>query len=85
MALTTAIAAASPAVAQTQDTRRRTSDIIIVATTRETYAAPDSAAATRTETPLIEVPQSVQVPVILAYTGWSYWVFRGKVGAAGYH
>ena len=26
------------------------------------------------------------LPVILAYTGWSYWVFRGKVRAdAGYH
>lgn len=24
------------------------------------------------------------VPVILAYTGWAYWVFRGKVGE-GYH
>jgi len=23
--------------------------------------------------------------MILAYTGWSYWVFRGKVGAHGYH
>ena len=25
------------------------------------------------------------MPVILAYTGWSYWVFRGKVGGEGYH
>jgi cytochrome d ubiquinol oxidase subunit II len=26
------------------------------------------------------------VPVILIYTGWSYWVFRGKVtGSEGYH
>jgi cytochrome d ubiquinol oxidase subunit II len=26
------------------------------------------------------------VPVILIYTGWSYWVFRGKVtGNEGYH
>ena len=26
------------------------------------------------------------IPVILTYTGWSYWVFRGKVRAdAGYH
>jgi len=25
------------------------------------------------------------LPLILAYTGWSYWVFRGKVGAEGYH
>jgi len=28
----------------------------------------------------------VLLPVILLYTGWSYWVFRGKVRAdAGYH
>jgi cytochrome d ubiquinol oxidase subunit II len=25
------------------------------------------------------------VPIILAYTAWSYWVFRGKVGTHGYH
>ena len=26
------------------------------------------------------------LPVILVYTGWSYWVFRGKVRAdTGYH
>ena len=25
------------------------------------------------------------VPLILAYTAWAYWVFRGKVGAHGYH
>ena len=27
----------------------------------------------------------VLVPLILAYTAWSYWVFRGKVGEEGYH
>jgi cytochrome d ubiquinol oxidase subunit II len=27
----------------------------------------------------------VLVPIILAYTAWSYWVFRGKVGEHGYH
>jgi cytochrome d ubiquinol oxidase subunit II len=27
----------------------------------------------------------ITVPVIVAYTGWAYWVFRGKVDAAGYH
>jgi cytochrome d ubiquinol oxidase subunit II len=27
----------------------------------------------------------VLIPVILAYTAWSYWVFRGKVGEEGYH
>ncbi len=25
------------------------------------------------------------IPVILAYTAWAYWVFRGKVGTHGYH
>jgi cytochrome d ubiquinol oxidase subunit II len=26
------------------------------------------------------------LPIILMYTGWSYWVFRGKVrGDLGYH
>ena len=27
----------------------------------------------------------VLVPVILAYTAWAYWVFRGKVAEEGYH
>jgi cytochrome d ubiquinol oxidase subunit II len=27
----------------------------------------------------------IMVPIILAYTAWSYWVFRGKVGDHGYH
>ncbi len=27
----------------------------------------------------------IMVPVILAYTGYAYWVFRGKVGPEGYH
>lgn len=27
----------------------------------------------------------VIIPLILAYTGWAYWVFRGKVGTHGYH
>lgn len=25
------------------------------------------------------------IPIILAYTAWAYWVFRGKVGTHGYH
>ncbi|MBN8411085.1 cytochrome d ubiquinol oxidase subunit II [Halomonas denitrificans] len=25
------------------------------------------------------------IPVVLGYTAWSYWVFRGKVRGAGYH
>jgi len=31
------------------------------------------------------VGAALLVPVILAYTAWSYWVFRGKVGEHGYH
>ncbi len=31
------------------------------------------------------VGAGVLVPVILAYTIWAYWVFRGKVGSEGYH
>jgi cytochrome d ubiquinol oxidase subunit II len=31
------------------------------------------------------VGATVLIPVILAYTAWSYWVFRGKVGEDGYH
>jgi cytochrome bd ubiquinol oxidase subunit II len=27
----------------------------------------------------------IMVPIILAYTAWAYWVFRGKVGEDGYH
>ncbi|MCA8928184.1 MAG: cytochrome d ubiquinol oxidase subunit II [Alphaproteobacteria bacterium] len=27
----------------------------------------------------------VIVPMILAYTAWAYWVFRGKAGSQGYH
>jgi len=27
----------------------------------------------------------ITIPLILGYTGWAYWVFRGKVGAEGYH
>ncbi len=31
------------------------------------------------------VGAAVIIPIIIAYTGWTYWVFRGKVGAHGYH
>jgi cytochrome bd ubiquinol oxidase subunit II len=27
----------------------------------------------------------VLIPIILAYTAYAYWVFRGKVGSEGYH
>lgn len=61
---------AMPAAAQTQDASPVTSDAatapswtgdIIVTGARETYTAPETNAATRTDTPLIQVPQSVQV------------------------
>ncbi len=31
------------------------------------------------------IGSAVLVPVILAYTAWAYWVFRGKVDSEGYH
>jgi cytochrome d ubiquinol oxidase subunit II len=31
------------------------------------------------------VGAAILIPVILGYTIWSYWVFRGKVGDEGYH
>ncbi len=43
-------------------------------------AAPDSSLA------FLLAGAAVLIPVILAYTGYSYWVFRGKVDASGgYH
>jgi cytochrome bd ubiquinol oxidase subunit II len=43
-------------------------------------AAPDSSLA------FLLVGAGVLIPIILAYTAWSYWVFRGKVDpSAGYH
>jgi cytochrome d ubiquinol oxidase subunit II len=31
------------------------------------------------------VGAAVIFPVILTYTVWAYWVFRGKAGTHGYH
>ena len=43
-------------------------------------------AAARPETQLFMlVGTVVLIPVILLYTGYSYWVFRGKVRGEGYH
>jgi cytochrome d ubiquinol oxidase subunit II len=44
----------------------------------------DAAAPERSQTFML-VGVVVILPLILGYTGWSYWVFRGKVGAEGYH
>jgi cytochrome d ubiquinol oxidase subunit II len=45
----------------------------------------DAAAAPQSQAFLL-VGTLLLLPIILMYTGWSYWVFRGKVrGDAGYH
>lgn len=31
------------------------------------------------------VGTAIIMPIILVYTGWAYWVFRGKVAEEGYH
>ncbi len=54
------------------------------------YIVPDTvsiwdAAAPETSQVFMLVGAAVLIPVILAYTGWAYWVFRGKVGHEGYH
>jgi cytochrome bd ubiquinol oxidase subunit II len=43
------------------------------------------AAAPRSSQVFMLVGASVLMPLILAYTGWAYWVFRGKVADKGYH
>jgi cytochrome bd ubiquinol oxidase subunit II len=49
------------------------------------YTLWDAASSLRTQAFLL-VGTLILLPVILAYTGWSYWVFRGKVRAdIGYH
>jgi cytochrome bd ubiquinol oxidase subunit II len=54
------------------------------------YLVPDSitiwdAAAPARSQEFMLIGTAVIMPVILAYTGWAYWVFRGKVGTHGYH
>jgi cytochrome d ubiquinol oxidase subunit II len=43
------------------------------------------AAAPYTSQLFLLVGALVLIPIILAYTAFSYWVFRGKVGEEGYH
>ena len=31
------------------------------------------------------VGAGIMIPLIIGYTAWGYWVFRGKVGTEGYH
>lgn len=63
LALITALCTPAAAHAQTaeSETKPSWSNDIVVTGKREGYAAPDSGAGTRTDTPLINVPQSVQV------------------------
>jgi cytochrome d ubiquinol oxidase subunit II len=44
----------------------------------------DAAAPQRSQSFML-VGVAMIMPVILAYTAWAYWVFRGKVDEAGYH
>ena len=64
MALLLAACAAAPALARTEPSAQTApswvSDVVVTGT-RQHYASPDAGSATRTDTPLIEVPQSVQV------------------------
>ncbi|MEZ5707993.1 MAG: cytochrome d ubiquinol oxidase subunit II [Blastomonas sp.] len=54
------------------------------------YVVPDSVtiwdAATNERSQLFMLVGTVIiVPLIIGYTAWAYWVFRGKVGDEGYH
>jgi cytochrome d ubiquinol oxidase subunit II len=54
------------------------------------YAVPDEitlwqAAAPHSSQLFMLVGAMILIPIILAYTGYAYWVFRGKVGSEGYH
>jgi len=44
----------------------------------------DAAAPARSQWFML-VGAVITIPLILGYTGWAYWVFRGKVGGEGYH
>ena len=44
----------------------------------------DAAAPERSQVFML-VGVAITMPLIIAYTAWAYWVFRGKVGEHGYH
>jgi cytochrome d ubiquinol oxidase subunit II len=54
-------------------------DIIPGAVTIAAASAPESSLR------FLLVGVAIMVPVIITYTGWAYWVFRGKVAHEGYH
>ena len=43
------------------------------------------AAAPRESLGFLLIGAVVLIPIIVAYTAYAYWVFRGKVGTEGYH
>ena len=54
------------------------------------YIVPDAvtiwdAASPASSQGFMLIGAGIMLPLILGYTGWAYWVFRGKVGTAGYH
>lgn len=54
------------------------------------YVVPDQvtiwdAAAPHRSQVFMLVGVAITMPLIIGYTAWSYWVFRGKVGSEGYH
>jgi cytochrome d ubiquinol oxidase subunit II len=44
----------------------------------------DAAAPERSQIFML-VGVAITMPLIIAYTAWAYWVFRGKVADEGYH
>jgi cytochrome d ubiquinol oxidase subunit II len=44
----------------------------------------DAAAPERSQVFML-IGAAITLPLILGYSAWSYWVFRGKVGDEGYH
>ena len=54
------------------------------------YVVPEAltiwqAAAPERSQAFMLVGVAITLPLILGYTGWAYWVFRGKVSGEGYH
>lgn len=54
-------------------------DIVPGAVSIHEAAAPESSLV------FMLVGAGILIPIILAYTAYSYWIFRGKVGEEGYH
>jgi cytochrome d ubiquinol oxidase subunit II len=44
----------------------------------------DAAAPERSQVFML-IGVGITMPLIIGYTAWAYWVFRGKVGHEGYH